>query len=232
MVRKQLDDAGTSYGEGASATARATAKREAVNENRDGVSFCGNQMVDYEYADQSGAVLDNSQCLSATRPPPCNTQACSSSWVQTSTGTCSALCGGGVHSVEYACEIWWCPSQRKCSRYIVLLRTRRCLWSDTAPHRHGDDDNAARRVVAPASTASAHNSRLPSSTPKKTSGYEKAPTLLGVGSFARVYLVTSKDPCAPRRWHAVNIASVLTSTTTTPTATNTPSRWYCEKRAL
>ena len=55
-------------------------------------------------ADQSGAVLDNSQCLPATRPLPCNTQACSGSWVQTSTGTCSAPCGGGVQSFEYACE--------------------------------------------------------------------------------------------------------------------------------
>lgn len=33
---------------GASATARATAKQEAVNESRDGVSFCGSQMVDYD----------------------------------------------------------------------------------------------------------------------------------------------------------------------------------------
>ena len=33
-------------------------------------------------------------------------------------------------------------------------------------------------------------------------------TLLGIGSFARVYQVTSKDPCAHRRWHALNIASV------------------------
>ena len=65
----------------------------------------GNQTVDYECADQSGAVADSSQCSPATRPPStvaCNTQACSGSWVQTSSGTCSAPCGGGVQSVEYA----------------------------------------------------------------------------------------------------------------------------------
>lgn len=38
-------------------------------------------------------------------------------------------------------------------------------------------------------------------------GYEQAPTLLGEGTFGRVYRVTSKDPCAHPRWHALKIAS-------------------------
>ena len=38
-------------------------------------------------------------------------------------------------------------------------------------------------------------------------GYEKAPALLGKGTFARVYRVTSKNPCVHPRWHALKIAS-------------------------
>ena len=38
-------------------------------------------------------------------------------------------------------------------------------------------------------------------------GYEKAPAMLGVGSFARVYRVASSDPCAHPRWQALKIAS-------------------------
>jgi len=38
-------------------------------------------------------------------------------------------------------------------------------------------------------------------------GYERAPTLIGEGAFARVYRVTSKDVCAHPRAHALKIAS-------------------------
>ena len=67
----------------------------------------GSQSVDYVCVDQSGAVVDNSRCSPATRPPSiesCNTQVCSRSWVQTYMGACSVPCGGGVQMIEYACE--------------------------------------------------------------------------------------------------------------------------------
>ena len=67
----------------------------------------GTQSVTYGCVDQDGTVADNSQCSPSTLPPSttsCNTQACAGTWVQTSAGACSAPCGGGVHSITYACE--------------------------------------------------------------------------------------------------------------------------------
>ena len=102
----------------------------------------GSQTVNYECADQSGAVVDNSQCSPATRPPstmPCNTQACSGSWVQTSTGTCSAPCGGGVQSVEYACEnaqgvvmpVDDCPSPPSATSVVCNTAACQLPWAGT-----------------------------------------------------------------------------------------------------
>ena len=120
----------------------------------------GSQTVDYECADQSGAVVDNSQCSPATRPPstvPCNTQACSGSWVQTSTGTCSALCGGGVQSVEYACEnaqgmvmpVDDCPSPP--SATSVACNTAACQlpWAGTYTADDGCAQSHCCCAVAP-----------------------------------------------------------------------------------
>ena len=108
----------------------------------------GNQTVDYQCVDQSGAVMNDDQCSPATRPPstmPCNTQACSGSWVQTSSGTCSALCGGGVRSVVYACEdtqgvvlpVGQCPPLRPASSQPCNTAACRLPWAGTyiADHR-------------------------------------------------------------------------------------------------
>ena len=107
----------------------------------------GSQTIDYECADQSGAVVDNSQCSPATRPPStvsCNSQACGGSWVKTYTSACSAPCGGGVQSVEYACDdaqgvvvpTSECPSARPAT--TVSCNTAACQlpWAGTYTTDH------------------------------------------------------------------------------------------------
>jgi hypothetical protein len=111
---------------------------------------CGgvSQTVGYECADQSGAVVGNSQCSPATRPPstvPCNTQACTGAWVQTSTGACSAPCGGGVQSVGYACEDAQgivvspdeCPSPRPATSGLCNTAACQLPWAGTYTADHG-----------------------------------------------------------------------------------------------
>ena len=123
MVRKQLDDAGTSWRRSISNCTCNCETRSSQRESRRSLVLWqpdGRQRMcrsEWRGARQQPVFARHSAAVHGA-------QACSGSRVQTSTGTCSAPCGGGVQSVEYACEIWWCPSQRKCSRYIVLLRTR------------------------------------------------------------------------------------------------------------
>ena len=118
--------------------------------------------------------------------------------------------GGGAFSVTRI------RAQRNCSRFIVLLRTRQDESYAVVQHhtttlmtteQHGELLHRLRQLPITAATSPAIADPEVDEPELGMGGYEKAPALLGTGSFARVYRVASNDPCAHPRWHAFKIAS-------------------------
>ena len=120
------------------------------------------------------------------------------------------------HTNNGAFSVAHIRTRRNCSRFIVLLRTRRDESYAVVQHgratlltteQHGELLHRLRQLPITAANSPVVADPEVDEPELDLGGYEKAPALLGTGSFARVYRVASNDLCAHPRWQALKIAS-------------------------